>query len=452
MVIDALLVVLALASADYFRPLLNEFSFAKSLPANTITPLPLFPVFALIWILVLLLFSVYDGRKNLRFIDEFTSLTSANAMAAVTTSGALYLSFRDVSRLLFALFVIFAYIYLLSWRGIYRLLRRWRGFPTQEHTLLIIGAGSIGKEVRQMIKDHGDFGISFIGYLDDEGNDDEVIGYLSDARKILEQQSIDDVVFALPGRAYERVNTLVTEIFDLPVRVWVIPDYFSIALHRAVIEEYAGIPMLDLRAAALNDYQRMIKRAFDLILTIILLPPALLAMVIVSFAIRMDSPGEIIFRQQRVGENGRIFQMLKFRSMVKNAGNFSPSSDDVDDPASQDRKAADDPRITRIGKFIRRTSLDELPQLFNVLKGEMSLVGPRPELPHLVEKYEPWQRTRFAVPPGLTGWWQITGRSDKPMHLHTEDDLYYVQNYSLALDISILLKTFWVVIIGKGAY
>jgi exopolysaccharide biosynthesis polyprenyl glycosylphosphotransferase len=395
---------------------------------------------------------VYDGRKNLRFIDELTSLSSATAMAAVTSAGALYLSFRDVSRLLFVLFVVFAFSYLLSWRGVYRLLRRWRGFPTQEHSVLIVGAGTIGKEVRQMIKDHGDFGISFVGYLDDEGNDDEVIGYLSDARKILEEKQIDDVVFALPGRAYERVNTLVTEIYDMPVRVWVIPDYFSIALHRAVIEEYAGIPMLDLRAPALNDYQRMIKRAFDLILTIIFLPPALLTMGIVSLAIRLDSPGEIIFRQHRVGENGRVFEMLKFRSMVKNAGQLSEPLGEDNNHAGQDQKAAGDRRITRIGKFIRRTSLDELPQLFNVLKGEMSLVGPRPELPYLVEKYEPWQRTRFAVPPGLTGWWQITGRSDKPMHLHTEDDLYYVQNYSLVLDITILLRTFWVVIRGKGAY
>ena len=115
-------------------------------------------------------------------------------------------------------------------------------------------------------------------------------------------------------------------------------------------------------------------------------------------------------------------------------------------------KRPDDPRVTRVGRVLRRTSLDELPQLFNVLLGEMSLVGPRPELPNLVEKYELWQRKRFAVPQGMTGWWQVNGRSDKPMHLHTEEDLYYVQNYSIWLDLQILVKTVWVVLRRKGAY
>jgi lipopolysaccharide/colanic/teichoic acid biosynthesis glycosyltransferase len=115
-------------------------------------------------------------------------------------------------------------------------------------------------------------------------------------------------------------------------------------------------------------------------------------------------------------------------------------------------KRADDPRVTRVGHFLRKSSLDELPQLWNVFKGEMSLVGPRPELPELVEQYKPWQRKRFAVPQGLTGWWQINGRSDRPMHLHTEDDLYYVQHYSIGLDLFILLKTFWTVMSGRGAF
>jgi lipopolysaccharide/colanic/teichoic acid biosynthesis glycosyltransferase len=115
-------------------------------------------------------------------------------------------------------------------------------------------------------------------------------------------------------------------------------------------------------------------------------------------------------------------------------------------------KVRNDPRVTRIGRFLRRTSLDEFPQVYNVLRGEMSLVGPRPEIPELVEKYDPWQRKRFAVPQGISGWWQVNGRSDKPMHLHTEDDLYYVQNYSLWLDIAILVRTFWAVLRGKGAF
>lgn len=451
MALDAVLVALALTIAEYLRPSLNQFSFAQPVPQDVDIPIPLYPLFALIWVFVMLLFSTYDGRKNFRIVDELTSLTGGVAMAAVTSSGALYLSFRDVSRLLFVLFVLLAYFFLISWRSLYRLLRRWRAFPTPIRKMIIVGSGTIGKEVHQMINKHLDLGISFIGYLDDAGSGDEVIGYLADAKKIIKQESIDDVVFALPGWAYERVNNLVAEIYDLPVRVWVIPDYFSIALHRATIEEYAGIPMLDLRAPALNDYQRMIKRTFDLFLALLFVPPATILMGLVAIAVRLDSPGEVLFRQKRVGENGRIFEMLKFRSMVLN-GEKTLETSEKHGNKDNILKIANDPRVTRVGKFIRRTSLDELPQLFNVLKGEMSLVGPRPELPDLVEKYEPWQRTRFAVSPGMTGWWQITGRSDKPMHLHTEDDLYYVQNYSLILDLTILLRTFWVVIRGKGAY
>jgi lipopolysaccharide/colanic/teichoic acid biosynthesis glycosyltransferase len=153
-----------------------------------------------------------------------------------------------------------------------------------------------------------------------------------------------------------------------------------------------------------------------------------------------------------VGENGRIFHMLKFRTMIPNAERLRPMVEQVDEDGHMIHKRSDDPRVTRIGHILRRTSLDELPQVFNILKGEMSLVGPRPELPYLVEKYEAWQHRRFTVPQGLTGWWQVNGRSEKPMHLHTEDDLYYIQHYSVFLDILILFKTIGAVLQGKGAF
>jgi len=149
--------------------------------------------------------------------------------------------------------------------------------------------------------------------------------------------------------------------------------------------------------------------------------------------------------QPRAGENGKPFTMYKFRTMILDAEKIRLIS-------QGNHKRKDDPRITHIGRVLRKTSLDELPQILNVLKGEMSLVGPRPEMLDLVDKYENWQRTRFTVPPGITGWWQINGRSDRPMHLHTEDDIYYINNYSLWLDIQILLRTVLVVFVGKGAY
>jgi len=210
--------------------------------------------------------------------------------------------------------------------------------------------------------------------------------------------------------------------------------------------------MLNLGDSAINNYQRMIKRLFDLFLgvpTLILFLPLMGLTALIIFLLD-GSP--VLFRQKRVGENGKIFEMLKFRTMVRNAEELQSQVEKRDADGNLIHKTKEDPRVTRTGKFLRRVSLDELPQLFNIHAGTMSLVGPRPEMPYLVDRYQPWQRKRFAIPPGLTGWWQVNGRSDKPMHLHTEDDLYYIQNYSIWLDLQIVVRTIWVVLIGKGSY
>lgn len=200
--------------------------------------------------------------------------------------------------------------------------------------------------------------------------------------------------------------------------------------------------------------QRFIKRLFDLAAAILLLLFLAPLMLVIAWLIKYDSPGPIFFRQQRVGEGGRLFWMVKFRSMVdgaeqeeirllqKTAGGLPVFT-----------KIPYDSRITSLGRFLRRTSLDELPQLFNVLKGEMSLVGPRPELPGLVTLYEPWQYQRLDVPQGMTGWWQVNGRMERAdPQQRVEDDLFYIRNYSFWLDVRILAKTVQVVIRGEGAY
>jgi lipopolysaccharide/colanic/teichoic acid biosynthesis glycosyltransferase len=202
----------------------------------------------------------------------------------------------------------------------------------------------------------------------------------------------------------------------------------------------------------MSGYQRSMKRALDIVGSCIILAVLSPVMIVIAIAIKLDSRGSILLRQTRVGEKGKPFGMFKFRSMHADAERRLPEVLRFTKDGDIVHKHREDPRVTRVGRVIRRTSLDELPQLLNVLFGDMSLVGPRPELPMLVEKYEPWQHERFSVPQGLTGWWQVNGRSDKPMHLNTQDDLYYVRNYSLMLDLHILLKTVWVVLRGKGAY
>jgi len=196
----------------------------------------------------------------------------------------------------------------------------------------------------------------------------------------------------------------------------------------------------------------MIKRVFDFVISLIMVILSSPILAAAAAAIRLDSAGPILFRQTRVGENGKPFEMLKFRTMIADAE--IKMMEKLREAGENEviHKRAGDPRVTKVGRFLRRYSLDEVPQLINVLKGEMSLVGPRPEMPWLVDRYRPWQRKRFAVPQGITGWWQINGRSEKPMHLNTDEDLYYIYNYSLWLDIRILLMTPIAVIMGRGAF
>jgi lipopolysaccharide/colanic/teichoic acid biosynthesis glycosyltransferase len=196
----------------------------------------------------------------------------------------------------------------------------------------------------------------------------------------------------------------------------------------------------------------MFKRIFDLLFGFLALILALPIMAISVFLVYLEDGFPIIFRQKRVGKAEQLFEMFKIRTMVKNAEQLQSRMEQRDIDGNLIYKMKDDPRITRVGRLLRRFSLDELPQLVNVLAGTMSLVGPRPELPYLAEKYEPWQRKRFDVLPGITGWWQVNSRSDKLMQLHIEDDLYYIQNYSIWLDLQIIVRTIWIVLIGKGAY
>ena len=438
------------------RPSINGFSFVKTVEASTVTPYQLFILFPVIWVAIFSALSIYDGRKFLRASDEIAALFLSTIIASVSSAGILYFSFREVSRALFVLFVAATFFLCLFWRVLARIyFRAGRTTSIVPRRLLIVGTGplgqSVGKQIQSMISEK----LALIGFVDDEydnGKEIASLGRLDELKDVIREHSITDVVIALPYSVYHKMSEIVLRLENLPVGVWVALGFFDLALYRTNIEDFAGLPMLDLRASAIDDYQRMIKRAFDIFFGLILLLPALPLMALSAFMVFLEDGSPILFRQNRVGENGRLFGMLKFRTMVKNAEQLKGQVEKRDSGGNLIYKTKEDPRVTRIGHLLRRYSLDELPQLFNILAGTMSLVGPRPEMPYLVEKYQPWQRKRFAIPPGLTGWWQVNGRSDKPMHLHTEDDLYYIQNYSIWLDIQILVRTVWVVIFGKGAY
>jgi exopolysaccharide biosynthesis polyprenyl glycosylphosphotransferase len=278
------------------------------------------------------------------------------------------------------------------------------------------------------------------------------LGKTSEIQSLVQEHQVDIVFLALPVEAHHILSDTVILLQERSVQVWMLADYLNLTMSRLSARNLGGMLFVNLREPALSNYQRLIKRAFDIVLSMLLLPLLIPILALVALLIKLDSRGEIIFKQQRVGENGRLFIMYKFRTMFQNAEARLGEVLYQNEAGEIIHKQADDPRVTRLGQFLRRSSMDELPQILNVLKGDMSLVGPRPEMPWLVEHYKLWQRKRFTVPPGITGWWQINGRSDKPMHLHTEEDLYYIQNYSLWLDLYILLKTLLVVFLRKGAY
>jgi exopolysaccharide biosynthesis polyprenyl glycosylphosphotransferase len=421
----------------------------------------LYVLIPIIWLVIFTSIGVYDSRRTLRASDDLQIVTAATVLGTFVFAGVLYFFFRDFSRLLFVYFFVLDLLALCAWRVLLRFVFRiWRVvWPRETRRVLIAGAGEVGQRVGQVLREHAWTGLELIGYLDDDPakseaghNDYPVLGTLDDATRLVETMSIQEVVVALPLYAHQRVKKLVVALRQMPINIRIIPDYFDLAYIKAGVEEFGGMPLVNLREPALDEFQRLTKRIFDLIvggITTLLIAPILL---FIAVLIKLDSPGPVLFKQKRVGENGRIFHMYKFRSMEKDAERRTGEIIQRDERGRLVYKRPDDPRVTRLGKFLRRTSLDELPQLLNVLKGEMSLVGPRPEMPWVVDEYEPWQYQRFAVPQGITGWWQVNGRSEKPMHMHTEEDLYYIKNYSLVLDLLILWKTAGAVFKRKGAF
>ena len=459
--IDLLFVLLGLMVASKLRSVLS-FGEGGALPESaTAVPWLVYLLALVTWGAGLVSSGSYEPQRVLRWFNEVWRVIWGSVLASGLMAGVLYLSFRELSRLQFAYFLIVTVGMLLLYRTVLRLSFSLAGRARagSRSRILILGAGDLGKRVGKLLLDRSRWGFDAVGFLDDDpGKLGEqvaglpVLGAIDQLRQLAREKRIDEVWIALPVRAHERLKDVIAALDREPVRVKIVPDYFSLALVRASAEILDGIPIIGLRDPLIEGLPRLIKRLFDLVVSVLLLVPALPLMAAIGLLIRLDSKGTALLRQERAGENGRVFGMYKFRTMLAggadNGGDANPQWPGDEVP----HKRPDDPRVTRIGRILRRLSLDELPQLFNVVKGDMSLVGPRPEMPWLVDRYESWQRKRFAVPQGLTGWWQINGRSEKPMHMHTEDDLYYVYNYSLWLDIWILIRTPFAVLRGKGAF
>ncbi|MCS7284048.1 MAG: undecaprenyl-phosphate glucose phosphotransferase [Anaerolineae bacterium] len=325
--------------------------------------------------------------------------------------------------------------------------------------VVIVGAGEVGRTVMRTIVARPDLGYRVIGFVDDnpeKGYTDigrfKALGPLENLPRVLEEEKPDEVIITLPWMYHRKIMALVRECERHQARARIVPDIFQMSLTQVNVEDLGGVPLIGVREVSISRGALLVKRVMDVVLAALVLVLAAPLMALIAIAIRLDSPGPVIFRQTRVGLRGRLFEMYKFRSMHVGAEEQQDMLADLNEADGPIFKIRNDPRLTRVGRIIRRFSLDELPQLVNVLRGEMSLVGPRPPIPSEVEKYQEWHKKRLEAPPGMTGLWQVSGRSRLPFDEMVLLDIYYIENWSLWLDFKILMRTIPKVLLGEGAY
>ncbi|GAB4580734.1 MAG: sugar transferase [Anaerolineales bacterium] len=461
---------------DFVRVLLFDLSIQVEGvrgQATLLSTIP-FPVYVLVFLLWPFFFanlSVYEGRRNQTIKAELTHISFAIFVCFTILSGVLYFTYRETSRLILILFGVLDLLVLLSGRLILWLYRKTstKGTRSLSQAVVVVGAGPVGEHVVQELRKYAWASFDIVGYLDDDQQklgqyieNIPVLGTLDQAETIIRQHEIKHAIVALPLRAHERLVMICKNLQKIGVQVHVIPDLFILSFPNAELDGFGGIPVISLGKPGLSGWARTTKRIFDVVvslLCLVLLSPIFL---ITALLICLDSPGPIFYRQQRIGEHGRLFLMLKFRSMKVNADtnihkayvsrlikeNIKPEQNGN---GNKSLKMDNDPRITRVGHWIRKTSIDELPQLFNVLRGDMSLVGPRPPLPYEVDLYKDWHKRRMEVLPGITGLWQVKGRNRVSFDEMVRMDLEYIEHQTLWLDVQIILQTPWALVNGKGA-
>jgi exopolysaccharide biosynthesis polyprenyl glycosylphosphotransferase len=279
------------------------------------------------------------------------------------------------------------------------------------------------------------------------------LGSVSDLSRIVEAYEVTQVIVALPPGMHEQILSTLDQCRREGVTFKVVPDLYEMRLNRVDTDTVWGIPLIGLREISIQGWNWFVKRSMDVTISTLALVALSPVMGIIALLIKLESPaGPVIFRQPRVGKDSKHFTMFKFRSMRPNAAAERDALLTQNEASGPIFKIRSDPRMTRVGRVIRRYSLDELPQLVNVLRGEMSLIGPRPPIPAEVEQYEEWHRKRLQAAPGMTGLWQVSGRSELDFNEMVMYDTYYIEHWSLSLDLQILLRTIPTVITGGGAF
>ncbi len=420
---DVFLTITLLAVMVKVRPFLPGKAMG---PSDAILPGTLIYILVgFLWHVLFAVTRVYELETIPRFSLQIGRFTSSFLLAVLMLTGFLYFTFREVSRMLVIYFCVADYTMLVVSRYALISYLKHKVNGTRDIPVLIAGTSESGIHLGKMLRRNNASGLRVEGFADSRAPSHldlpaPVIGTLEDVPRIVREREIGILFVALQEIRGVEAELLIHRVESLPVRVYVVPDVPRAGLLNPEVETLGELVLIGIREPLIRGHRRVAKRVFDVVVSTLGLLFLWPTFIIIWVVVKLDSPGPGFFVAQRVGENGKLFNMLKFRTMYvdqENVGNPVPSKEDV---CTTVPKVKDDPRVTRVGKFLRRTSLDEIPQIVNVFKGEMSLVGPRPEQPFLTQCYDHWQWQRLSVPPGVTGWWQISGRSDLPMHLNTQ--------------------------------
>lgn len=397
-----------------------------------------------VYLVLFLIFGLYKPYRKQRFTKECQEIILSNTIGILILLAFLYTGKSiHFSRYMLGLFYIFSVVLVSAERGIIRkILRsmRERGFNIKY--IIIVGAGALGQRFAEKVMNDRQLGYKICGFVDDyypksEKEGIPILGSTREMNEILEEYRVDEVVIALPNTSYRRIDEVIDKCEYQGIKTQIIPDYFNLVQgSKPAFDELDGIPLINTRYIPLDEpFNKFIKRLFDILfslLVLIVLSPLLL---VTAILVKLTSPGPIIYKQVRVGMNRRDFEIYKFRSM----------RNDMPEVGNTVWTTEDDPRKTKFGSFIRKTSIDELPQLINVLKGDMSIVGPRPERPFYVNKFKdeiPKYMIKHHVRPGLTGWAQVNGwRGDTDIEPRIRCDIEYIEKWTPWFDVKILFMT-----------
>jgi exopolysaccharide biosynthesis polyprenyl glycosylphosphotransferase len=438
-----------------FRPVEPEFD----------NPIDVYYPFMLVLTILLIaaykIDNIYVPRRLGMWLDQMSRIVRSTMIAMLIMIGITFIYQPFFYSRLIYLYATIAIILLLAlgrflWGLVLDGLRT-RGVGVSR--VLIVGAGDVGRMVIRTVMAQPEFGYRIVALVDDRVERSALaIGPVPTIEgtqrlpEIIAEKSIDEVIVTLPWTDHQRILDIFQLCEGLGVRARTVPDLFQLSLNRVDVEDLGGVPVIGLKVTSIRGANLIVKRVMDVTLGSLMLLIASPLMIISALAIKLDSPGPIIFRQKRVGAHGQEFVVFKFRSMREGADEEKDQLLDLNEMRGPLFKMREDPRTTRVGRFLRRLSLDELPQLFNVLRGEMSLVGPRPHTSAEVAQYQNWQRQVLEAPPGLTGLAQVSGRAQLSFDEQCLLDIYYIENWSPALDVKILLRTVPKALSGEGAY